>query len=135
MELTITFEAGDHLLRATLTGPFSLSDAQATFVNILDAVVQHQAGKILIDGRAITGEPETLERFYYGKFVADAVADLNSRGRAHAPQFAYVLVAPILDSQRFGETVALNRGMYVKAFDNMSAAEHWLGIAPSRRTK
>lgn len=131
MELTFTFDAGNHLIRASLAGPFSLSDAETTFMKILDALVQHQAKKVLIDGRTITGEPEPIERFYYGEFVADAVANLNNRGLAHGPQFAYVLVVPVLDRHRFGETVAQNRGMYVKAFDNLGAAEHWLGIAQS----
>lgn len=129
MKLTFTFDAGKRLLRAALTGPFSLSDAQTTFMKILDALVQHEAKKVLIDGCSVTGEPETVERFYYGEFVAKAVVDLNNRGLAHRPQFAYVLVAPVLDRHRFGEMVAVNRGMYVKTFDNLGAAEHWLGIA------
>jgi hypothetical protein len=131
MELTFTFDASNRLLRATLAGPFSLSDAQTTFMKILDALVQHQAEKVLIDGRAITGEPKTMERFSYGEFVAEAVADLIKSGLSRVPQFAYVLVPPVLDGQRFGEAVAKNRGMYVKAVDNLDAAEHWLGIAQS----
>ena len=129
MELTFTFDAGNSLLRASLAGPFSLSDAETTFMNILDALVQHQAKKVLIDGRAITGEPKTMERFYYGEFVAGAVLDSINHGAVEVPQFAYVLVEPIRDRRRLGETVALNRGMFVKVFDNLGAAEHWLGIA------
>jgi len=129
MELTFTFDASNHLLHATLAGRFSLSDAQTTFVGILGALVQHQAKKVLVDGRAITGEPETMERFYYGKFVADALLDSINHGLVDAPQFAYVLLEPVLDRRRLGETVAVNRGMFVKVFDNLGAAEHWLGIA------
>jgi hypothetical protein len=131
MELNFTFDAGNRLVRATLSGHFSLSDAETTFMKVLDALVQHQAKKVLIDGRAITGEPEPMERFYYGEFVADAVADLNKRGVSHVPKFAYVLVEPVLDPERFGETVAVNRGMSVKAFDNLGEAEEWLLITPS----
>ena len=107
-----------------------MSDAETTFMKILDALVQHQARKVLIDGRAITGEPRATERFYYGKFVADAVADLKNRGVSGVPQFAYALLEPVLDRRRFGEMVAQNRGMCVKVFDNLGAAERWLGIAP-----
>ena len=34
-------------------------------------------------------------------------------------------------TRRFGETVAVNRGMYVKTFDNPDDALGWLGIAPA----
>jgi hypothetical protein len=131
MEFNFTFDADNRLIRATLAGAFSLSDAETTFMRVLDALVQHRAKKVLIDGRAITGEPETMERFYYGGFVADAVADLNERGVSDVPQFAYVLVEPVLDKYRFGETVAANRGMFVKVFDNLEEAENWLLITPS----
>lgn len=129
MEVTFTFDADNCLVHATLAGPFSLSDAQTTFMRILDALVQHQAKKVLVDGRAITGEPATMERFYYGKFVADALLDSINRGVGEVPQFAYVLVEPVRDRRRLGETVALNRGMFLKVFDNLGAAEQWLGIA------
>ena len=134
MEFNFTFDAGNRLIRATLAGAFSLSDAETTFMRVLDALVQHQAKKVLIDGREITGEPETMERFYYGAFVADAVADLKKRDVSDVPQFAYVLVEPVLDRYRFGETVAANRGMSVKAFDNLGEAENWLLITPSSAT-
>src|SRR5688572_13789571 len=130
MELTSTFDGDNHLVRAVLAGPFSLADAETTFMTILDGLVRHRAEKVLVDGRAITGEPEPMERFYYGEFVADAVTALIARGVSRMPQFAYVLVEPVLDRHRFGETVALNRGMHLKVFDNLGAAEQWLGIAP-----
>ena len=47
-----------------------------------------------------------------------------------APRFAYVLEEPMLDPERFGETVAVNRGMRVRAFDNLEAARAWLELAP-----
>ena len=131
MELTFTIDAGNHLLRATLAGPFSLSEAETTFIEILEGVIQHQAKKVLIDGRTIMGKPTTMERFYYGKLAAEEVTGLRRRGVAPIPQFAYVLLPPVLDSQRFGECVAVNRGMHLKVFDNLPAAEQWLEIAPS----
>ena len=42
--------------------------------------------------------------------------------------FAYVLEEPILDQGRFGETVAVNRGMRVRAFDSLEAARGWLEV-------
>jgi len=60
--------------------------------------------------------------------VADAVNKTVNRTRIAVPRFAYVLVEPLLDPNRFGETAAVNRGMQVRAFDDMKQAEWWLGI-------
>ena len=132
MKITsVQFDANNSLLRMGFDGPFSLAEAQSQFIDTLGSVVKHQAKKVLMDGRAVTGEPRILQRFLYGEFVANAVLDLSARGLAPAPQFAYVLLEPVLDPGRLGQTVALNRGMNVKMFDNERQAEQWLGIAPA----
>lgn len=131
MELSFVFDSSNSLIRATLIGQFSLSDAQTTFARIIDALVEYRAKKVLIDGRAITGTPETLARFYYGEFAAEEVSFLKKRGVSYKPQFAFVLLEPVLDRNRFGETIAKNRGMRVMVCDNLAAAEQWLQITPS----
>jgi hypothetical protein len=100
---------------------------------MLEAVGLHKADKVLFDGRKLTGKPETIERFYYGEFAAQTVANFAERGVSRATQFAYVLREPVLDPKRFGETVAVNRGMFVKAFDSLEDALGWLGIAPANK--
>ena len=72
-----------------------------TFLEMPEAVARHQVKKVLFDGRRLTGDPGTLERFYYGKFAADAVLEFKDRGVAPATQFAYVLKEPVLDPRRF----------------------------------
>ena len=131
MHLSISLESG--FLNVVATGKFSLSEAKHTFLQMLDAVVQHKCVKVLFDGRGLTGKPDRMERFYYGEFVARAVTEYRDRGVSTGTQFAYVLSEPVLDSGRFGETVACNRGMYVKAFDNHAEALRWLGITPAGR--
>ena len=74
-----------------------------------------------------------MERFFYGEFAAQEIAKFADRGVSRATQFAYVLEAPVLDLHRFGETVAVNRGMYVKVFDNLQDALEWIGIAPTKK--
>jgi hypothetical protein len=119
-------------LRVVVTGEFSLEEAQRTFLEMLEAVARHHTEKILFDGRDLQGEPSPIQRFLYGEFAASAVArDSRARGRSRALQFAYVLHEPVLDPQRFGETVAVNRGMWVKAFDNPADALGWLSVAPA----
>jgi len=132
MEMLVQVDPDRRLLRVRYEGKFSLVEAQDTFHEILNALVQHKLRKVLIDGREISGDPEPLERFYYGKFAADAVSQAVNRGRIEVPRFAYILKEPILDPNRFGETVAVNRGMRVKTFDDAKQAEWWLGIAGSK---
>jgi hypothetical protein len=127
MGMSVSIGAGSGLLRVIVTGEFSLAEAQRTFREILEAVARHHTEKILLDGRELKGEPTTIQRFLYGAFAAHAVVRYSSAHRASRPlQFAYVLQEPVLDPQRFGETVAVNRGMWVKVFANPEDALGWL---------
>ena len=115
-------------------GEFSLGEAKRTFLEMLEAVARHKVRKVLFDGRGLAGEPKTIERFFYGEFVARAIAEFADRGMvSRATQFAYVLEEPMRDKRRFGETVAVNRGMFVKTFDNLQDALGWLGILPANK--
>ena len=128
MKLTLRISANEGLLHATYSGDFALAEAERTFLQLLEALERHKVQKVLVDGRAITGEPSTFERFLYGEFVAEEVNKLCNRVMCPMPQFAYVLVEPVLDPRRLGETVAINRRMFVKAFDNLNDALEWLRI-------
>ena len=132
MILRICVESG--WLRIIAAGEFSLAEAQRTFLEMLDAVARHKTEKILFDGRELKGDPNTIQRFLYGAFAAHAVTRyIIERGVPRASQFAYLLQEPVLDPQRFGETVAVNRGMSVKAFDNLEDALGWLSRAPANK--
>jgi hypothetical protein len=132
MGMILSIGAGSGLLRVTATGEFSLAEAERTFLEILDAVARHQTEKILLNGRALQGDPNTIQRFLYGEFAAHAIARyITERGVSRASQFAYVLQEPVLDPQRLGEIVTVNRGMWVKAFDNLEDALGWLRFAPA----
>ena len=130
MKLEVYAEAG--FLRVGTAGKFSLSAARRTFLEILEAIARHKARKVLFDGRGLVGKPETMERFYYGEFAARAIGEFADRGMlSRSTQFGYVLAHPVLDPERFGETVAVNRGMCVRAFDNLPDALEWLAIPPA----
>jgi hypothetical protein len=121
MNVQLTYDLG--LLRATTTGHFSIKEAERTFLEIIDAILKHNARKVLFDGLKITGKPDVMERFYYGEFVAKEVMNcVVGRKISHAPKFAYLLRPPVLDANRFGETVAANRGMIVKTFETLEDA-------------
>jgi hypothetical protein len=131
MSLKTSAEA--ECLYATVAGEFSLEEAEKTFLEILDAVAQHRYEKVLFDGREVSGKPTDMQRFYYGEFVARAVVDFTEQTGLPSPKFAYALEEPVLDPRRFGENVAANRGMHVRAFDNLEDALEWLGVGPSNK--
>jgi hypothetical protein len=123
MQQHINFESG--LLRVQGSGDFSLENATQAFLNMLQALVHHKAEKILFDGRNITGQPEQIERFYYGDFAAKETLKIVGE-HGYNPRFAYVLHEPVLDPDKLGETVAQNRGMNVKVFKTLEDAIRWL---------
>ena len=130
MPMTITIEAdGDAgYLHAVVRGEFRLHEAQRTFLEVLQVITRDRLYRVLLEGLEVTGEPTTIERFYYGKFAAAAVTIATARDAIVSPRFAYVLKYPVLDPMRFGEIVAVNRGMNIKAFEQIEAARHWLDL-------
>jgi hypothetical protein len=122
---------GSGLLKVDARGEFSLEEAKRTFVEILEAVARYQAHKVLFDGRHLKGEPAHIERFYYGYFAATETMSLIAKDRIPATtRFAYIMHEPLRDPWRYGETVAVNRGMNVKTFETPEEALVWLGLTP-----
>jgi hypothetical protein len=133
MSMLLHIHSESVLLKVVAEGRFSLKEGERTFLEMLDAIALYKSKKVLFDGRKLVGKPGTMERFYYGKFAAQAVASSVKGGVSTAPQFAYLLREPLLDPKRFGETVAVNRGMHVKAFESPEEAVLWLGIEPANK--
>jgi hypothetical protein len=126
MSISMEIRVESALLRATCSGSFSLEEAKRVFLEALHAAVLQGVNKVLFDGRTLTGELPTLERFHLAKFSAESVVQLQGRGLPAGIKFACVLEEPLLDPERFGETVAVNRGLFMKAFDNVDEALEWL---------
>jgi len=126
LDMILEYAPNQGFLNVAAIGEFSLQEAERTFLEMLDAVARYKVEKVLFDGRSLTGAPDTMERFYYGEFAADSVFKFRDRGVSPYTTFAYVLKEPVLDPLRFGETVAVNRGMRVKVFDNLEDALRWL---------
>jgi hypothetical protein len=123
----IRFESG--FLKVEANGEFSLGEAKRAFLEMLEAVLHHHAEKVLLDGRNVKGKPRDFERFLYGEFAAHNTISLVHEYRI-VPRFAYVLNEPLRDPGRYGEIVAVNRGMIVKTFETLEDAFEWLRLPP-----
>jgi hypothetical protein len=113
------------ILNAVVIGEFELAAAEIEFVELLNEAVRSGATKVLIDGHQMTGNPEGFERFLYGEFAAWATLE-TMRERNMALKFAYVIHESLRDRMRFGENVAVNRGMNLKTFQDATLAIQWL---------
>lgn len=128
MGMSLKIKAYSSFLNVEVTGEFSLPEAKQTFLEILEAATVNKLNKVLFDGRRLIGDPSTIERFYYGDFAATSVRKQIALGLPDNTHFAYVLELPMRDPMKFGEIVAVNRGMLVKVFGNHKEASAWLGI-------
>ena len=113
------------ILKAVVIGKFDLVAAENEFDEILYEAVQIGARKVLIDGQQMTGKPGDFERFLYGEFVSKTTLEVMKEYNTTL-RFAYVLHEPLRDPERFGENVAVNRGMDVEVFEDPNEAMQWL---------
>ena len=121
-------------LHARVTGDFSLTEANDMLVDVFQALIQHGHQKVLIDCRRLKGEMTTLERFVHATFAVQEMNESAAAGVSRATRFAYVGEEPLIDRARFGETVALNRGLNVMVAVSMEKALQWLEIDPAHKT-
>ena len=133
MTLTIDIESRKHYLVATVSGQYSLRGAQEAYDRAIKAALPLGHTRILIDARGITGAPSQDERYALGLFVATEQRLLAARTPPCFLQVAVYGHQPLVDPNRFGETVALNRGAKLKVSERLDEALAWLGVTPEGR--
>jgi hypothetical protein len=123
-------------LRVTLTGEFSLIEALDLNPRMMEALAQHALKKVLVDCLHLQGTITIMDRFTYAESLARELFRASKAGVSRGTLFAYVGKEPIIDVGRFGETVAVNRGVIVKVFDdNFEEALQFLKIDTSNQNK
>ena len=119
----ITTNVEEDFVRIVVTGNYSLLKANHLFTYSIENAHLHKKAKILIDVTSITGNIPFFDRFEYSAFFA-------KYQREHAsPTVSRIAVVghkPIVDKDKFGETVAVNRGANVLVFTDMDNASAWL---------
>jgi len=104
------------------TGDFSIGE----FIEILNKAILHsiqrQRRAVLINVSAVRSRPlDTLERYTIGERIAIA-----QRSHSELVTIAVVGTVPLIDPNKFAETVALNRGAVGKAFFDLEEAISWI---------
>ena len=114
-------------LYASLTGELTISDAQATIRALLGAAAREKQPRILVDCSRLSGSWSHDDRYAFGSFLAAEV--LRRAGEFPAfPRIAIYAVAPLMDPNRYTQTVATNRGAQVRASDSLQELLSWLGV-------
>lgn len=112
-----------------LAGTVDLDAAREAYDRVLRDCVDGGCTLLLVDARGAEGELSTVERFDFGKHVADrnaaAEGDLGLTFRV-----ALVARVPLADPEHFGALVANNRGGKIKVTDQVEDAFDWFGITP-----
>ncbi len=121
----LQFEERPDYLVARVSGPKdTLPTALAFWREIADECRRCHYQRLLII-EDIAGNLSTAEIFQ----LASQLPEMGLRGITTA----FVDLQPEqLSDNLFGETVAANRGLFGKVFDNVAAAEQWLAALPKR---
>lgn len=129
MTLTVDLESRKHYLRATVSGAYTLRAAQDAYDRAVKTAVASGHTRVLIDASGVTGAPTQDERYMLGLFVAAEQRVLAAGTPAVDVRVAVFARPPLVDPERFAETVAVNRGAKVKVSEQLDEALAWLGVS------
>lgn len=102
-------------------GVFELHNALQQMAFALRLAAEAERGRVLIDVRDVTGTLSTMDRYEFGVGLAAVQEKIGQKMR-----LAFVGAPPIVELARFGETVALNRGVQAQVFLDFEQAITWL---------
>ena len=119
--LDVTFESKEGYLLVTATGRVTFSEALAAYKRACDLTVEKGLDQILVDALAVEGELSTLERYDFGRTMAE-----YCKSRSINPKVATVGKPPTITQDGFGALVASNRGLTAETFSDLQRALDWL---------
>ena len=111
--------------KISLKGRGSWEEIKNAFADVVIQAKKNDIYKILVDCRDFSGKISLLDRFLLAVFLVKENSKLLAR-RMRPLKATFVLSKSLLDPQKFGETVARNRGLYGLVTDDMEEAVHWL---------
>ena len=119
MAISYTIVCDGQLLRVKASGKDDdLSDVMNYGMAILTAALEHGVTKILCDETELEYAIGILDTYESAKFIAENVPEVSKT--------AIVCKVSQMADAVFWETVAINRGLQVKAFMDLAAAREWL---------
>ena len=122
MSVTITNEIHSDYVEIHCVGEYEIESVLEVYSTAFDLAADENLDAILVDGIALQGpQPTTMERYRMGNYIAQRCLAFGKYVR-----IAVVSNVHIIDPNRFGETVARNRGGLLKVFTKIEEAITWL---------
>ncbi len=131
MGLTLHVERKGTYLYLTITGVYDLVSAKRITEQLFEACRSHGMPKGLVDIRSVEGEISTIERFEYAEFFVRCQRDYRTQ-EGKLIRLACFGTEPFVDPDRFGLTVALNRGAILLVTTDIDEALKWLDVIPAK---
>lgn len=104
-------------------GRFDPTSMVSAFQVALASAMERGETRLLFDCRGVTGVPTTLQRFEMGTQAADLY---RSQDPTKKLTVAMLVTSEVLDPNRFGQTVARNRGLMGVITDDQVEAMEFL---------
>jgi hypothetical protein len=114
-------------LYVTATGKLDVAGAEAALAEMFGVAARAHQPRILLDCSRLAGPWGPDERYLVGSFIA---AEMERRASQfpQRPRLAIYAVAPLMDPNRYTQTVATNRGALVRTSDSLQELLSWLGV-------
>jgi hypothetical protein len=123
-------EAG--VLHVRLQGRVTLGAARLAYDEVIRFAVDHAHHVLFLDCRGLEGSLRDLDRYEFAMHtVAHHAAVVQAGGLS--PRIAIAGAEPLIDPARFGETVATNRGVWLKVTTSAEDALAWLSTSDDSR--
>ena len=126
MGLSVKSEPKDGYLLIIVSGEYGSPPIPEVIDRVLDHCKEHKPSKVLVDIRPMTGNIPAMDRFYFGEVFSGRFYEEKKRGNISHIRFAFIGHYPIVDPNKFGETVAVNRGMTLKVTTDLKEALDWI---------
>jgi hypothetical protein len=109
------------------SGELDVPAAQNALAEMFADAARRNQSRILLDCSRLQGQWGADERYVIGSFIA---AEMQRRAGQfpETPRLAIYAVAPLMDPNRYTQTVATNRGAQVRASDSLQELLSWLGV-------
>jgi len=126
MGFSVETESKEGYFQVSFSGDYNLLGALEGLDHLLKICGEMKAMKVLVDVRSLTGAIPSMDRFQFGEAFAVKFFEKKRAGQISHVRFAFLGRHPIIDPNKFGETVAVNWGMTLKVTTDLKEALDWL---------
>jgi len=124
--MDISYLDEPRFLWAQYTGPWTIEELVGTAAPVVAECQSRKQALILFDCTLLRPRPMAVgERFQLASSILLSIGIVK--------KVAFAAPASIIDSEKFGERVARNRGVNLRVFEEVERAKHWLLEADESR--